>query len=201
MVSIESQIWANIQQKGRGAIFFPSDFTDFGETKAVGKSLERLTAKGQIVRLARGIYCYPQVDEVYGLGVIMPTIEQIAQTIARRDMVHIASTGIYALNRLGLSTQVPMNFVYLTDGSPRRVNLGENRSILFVRTSPKNLAFSNPLAMLVTFALKEVGPDNFTDDMAAHVKSILQKEKKENVLADAQIMPAWIRSFVKKAYA
>ena len=190
MASIEENILTAIKSKGRGSIFFPSDFTSYGEVKAVGKSLERLTAKGDIIRLARGIYTYPEVDTVLGLGVLMPSIEQIAETIARRDKARIVPTGIYALNRLGISTQVPMNIVYLTDG----------RSIQFKYTTPKNLSFTNPLAMLVTFALKEIGKDNVTDDIAKQIKNVLQKEEREKVLADEALMPAWIRTFTRQAY-
>lgn len=200
MASIEDNILTAIQAKGRGSIFFPSDFTSYGEVKAVGKSLERLTAKGDIVRLARGIYSYPKIDTVLGLGVLMPSIEQIAETIARRDKARIVPTGIYAMNRLGLSTQVPMNVVYLTDGTPRKVSLGNGRSIQFKYTTPRNLAFTNPLAMLVTFALKEVGKDNVTEDIIKRIKSVLQKERKENILADEALMPAWIRNITRKAY-
>lgn len=200
MASIENNIWTAIKAKGRGNIFFPSDFTAYGEVKAVGKSLERLTAKGNIVRLARGIYTFPEIDTVLGLGVLMPSIEQIAETIARRDKARIAPTGIYAMNKLGISTQVPMNVVYLTDGAPRKVSLGSGRSIQFKYTTPKNLSFTNPLAMLVTFALKEVGRDNMTEDITKQIKSVLQKESKENILADEALMPAWIRTFTRRAY-
>lgn len=200
MASIEDSILTAIQAKGRGSIFFPSDFTSYGEVKAVGKSLERLTAKGDIVRLARGIYSYPEIDTVLGLGVLMPSIEQIAETIARRDKARIVPTGIYAMNRLGLSTQVPMNVVYLTDGAPRKVSLGNGRSIQFKYTTPRNLAFTNPLAMLVTFALKEIGKDNVTEDIIKRIKSVLQKERKENIAADEALMPAWIRNITRKAY-
>ena len=200
MASIEDNILTAIQAKGRGSIFFPSDFTSYGEVKAVGKSLERLTAKGDIVRLARGIYSYTEIDTVMGLGELMPSIEQIAETIARRDKARIVPTGIYAMNRLGLSTQVPMNVVYLTDGAPRKVNLGNGRSIQFKYTTPRNLAFTNPLAMRVTFALLEIGKDNVTEDIIKRIKSVLQKERKENILADEALMPAWIRNITRKAY-
>ena len=199
MASIEENILTAIKAKGRGSIFFPSDFTSYGEVKAIGKSLERLTAKGDIIRLARGIYLYPEIDTVLGLGILMPSIEQIAEMIARRDKARIVPTGIYALNKLGISTQVPMNIVYLTDGAPRKVSLGNGRSIQFKYT-PKNLSFTNSLAMLVTFALKEVGKDNITDDIAKQIKNVLQKEQKENVLADEALMPAWIRTFTRQAY-
>ena len=97
--------------------------------KAVGKSLERLTTKGDIIRLARDIYTYLEIDTVLGLGVLMPSIEQIAETIVRRDKARIVTTGVYALNKLGISTQVPMSIVYLTDGASRKISLWNDRSI------------------------------------------------------------------------
>ena len=93
-----------------------------------------------------------------------------------------------------------MNVVYLTDGAQRKVNLLNGRSIQFKYTTPRNLAFTNPLAMLVTFALKEVGKDNVTEDIIKRIKSVLQKERKENILADEALMPAWIRNITRKAY-
>ena len=104
------------------------------------------------------------------------------------------------MNKLGISTQVPMNVVYLNDGSPRKVSLGNGRSIQFKYTTPKNLSYTNPLAMLVTFALKEVGRDNMTEDISKQIKRVLQKEKKENILVDEALMPAWIRTFTRQAY-
>ena len=200
MTSIEDNIWASIKDKGRGSIFFPSDFTSLGETKAIGKSLERLTSKGEIIRLARGIYAYPEIDTELGLGVLLPSVEQIAETIARRDKTRIVPTGIYAMNRLGISTQVPMNFVYLTDGAPRKVHLGNGRSIQFKYTTPRNLSFTNYLAMLVTFALKEIGRKNITEEMVEQIQHIILKEDKDKILADIELMPAWIRTIVKQAY-
>ena len=130
----------------------------------------------------------------------MPSIEQIAEMIARRDKARIVPTGIYALNKLGISTQVPMNIVYLTDGAPRKVSLGNGRSIQFKYTTPKNLSFENSLEMLVTFELKEVGKDKIADALAKQVKNGLQRGLKGNVLADEALMPAWIRTFTRQAY-
>ncbi|MDD4403491.1 MAG: DUF6088 family protein [Parabacteroides sp.] len=199
-MSIESQIQKEIEKQGRGWIFFPADFSTIGQHKAVSKALERLTDNGQIIRLTRGIYYYPKIDEILGLGVLYPSIEEIAEGIARRDNARIVPTGIHALNKLGLSTQVPMNFVYMTDGSRRNIDLGEGKSIQFKFTSPSNLAFTNKLAMLATFALKELGKDNITDEQLSILKNVMRKETKENVTADASLMPAWIRIIIRSIY-
>jgi hypothetical protein len=101
---------------------------------------------------------------------------------------------------LGLSEQVPMNAVYLTDGSARKIRLDGDRGILFRHTAPKNLAFSNNLAMLITFALKEIGVEKVTAEQEKAIVSLLQNETKESVLADLALMPEWISLIVRRAY-
>jgi hypothetical protein len=70
-------------------------------------------------------------DSISGkIGLLFPSPDKIAQAIAKRDNARILPTGNYAMNLLGLSTQVPMNVVYLTDGSPRKVNIGRRKLLL-----------------------------------------------------------------------
>ena len=118
MESIDDKIIKHVSRLGRGSIVFPSSFVSFGESKSVLKALERLATKGALIRVARGIYCYPKEDKILGLGVVYPSYDEIAQSIAKRDKARIAPAGAYAMNVLGLTTQVPMNLVFLTDGSP-----------------------------------------------------------------------------------
>lgn len=198
--SIDNKILTKASKSGRGSIFFAADFATIGEAKAVHKALERLTNDGKIIRLARGIYCYPKIDKVLGLGVLYPSFEEIAQYIAKRDKARIVPTGQYALNKLGLSTQVPMNIVYLTDGSPRKIVINNGRGIQFKHTAPKNLAFKNELAMFITFALKELTKERITEEHISRLKKLLKNEPKEKVTADFKLIPAWIRSIITKAY-
>lgn len=198
--SIENIILNSIRKRGRGTIFFSSDFSKLGEKSAVLKALERMTAAGIIIRVARGVYCYHKIDKELGLGTLYPTYEEIAQAIAKRDKARIVPAGIYAMNRLGLSTQVPMNVVYLTDGSPRKVVINGNRGILFKHVAPKNLAFQNQLAMLINSALKEIGQDNITEADKTRIKSLLSDESRDSVMQDIKLMPDWIASIIREAY-
>lgn len=198
--SIENIILNSIRKCGRGTVFFPSDFSKVGEKSAILKALERMTADGTIIRVERGIYCYPKTDKEIGLGVLFPTYEEIARAIAKRDKARIVPAGAYAMNRLGLSTQVPMNVVYLTDGTARKVSINGNRGILFKHVSPKNLSFHNQLALLVNSALKEMGRENVTAEDEKRIKTLLKNEPKENVLQDIKLMPDWIASIIREAY-
>jgi len=200
MQSIDDKIFAKVKKCGRGKIYFVADFSLYGEAKSVQKALERLVKSQKLLKVARGIYYYPKMDKKIGLGILYPSWEDVACAIAKRDKARIVPTGLYALNRLGLSTQVPMNFVFLTDGTPRRINTGKGKGILFKHTAPKNLAFRNEIVMLVVFALKEIGKDKVTQVQLERIKQILQQAPKELVLQDVKLMPAWIKSLILKLY-
>ena len=200
MNNAAQKIENSIENSGRGKIFFADDFVNMGSAENIRQALGRFTKNEKIVRVANGIYCYPEVDEKLGLGVLLPSFDQIANAIAERSHARIIPTGDYALNVLGLSTQVPMNCVYLTDGTPRKVEISGGRGIIFKKTTPKNLAFKNRLAMLVTSALKSIKQENVTPEQIEHIEQLLRKEDKDSVLADLALMPIWIRKIVTKAY-
>lgn len=198
--SIEDKILKKIQKFGRGSVFFTAEFASFGEHKSIAKALERLTNKGVIIRVARGIYSYPKIDKVLNLGVIYPALEDIAQSIAKRDRAKIVPTGDYALNRLGLSTQVPTNLVYLTNGSPRKIKVYDKFYITFKRVAPKHLSFKNEIIMLLVLALKETGEGKITDEQFRKIKSILSQLPINKVNEDKALIPIWIKRLIDKCY-
>jgi predicted transcriptional regulator of viral defense system len=162
----------------------------------VNKAMERLTESGLLIRLAQGIYLYPPIDTRLGLGVLYPTVETIAREIAKRDKARIVPTGVYALNVLGLSTQIPMNVVFLTDGAARKIKIGNGQGIVFKRTVAKNLSYKNAVLMLVVAALKEIGEDNVTNDQLEKIMELISKEKRDDIIADLQLAPAWIKKLI-----
>lgn len=196
MKSIVSEIEYKLKSGRRGKILFAADFSSFGLPKAVNKAMERLTESGLLIRLAQGIYLYPQIDTRLGLGVLYPTVETIAREIAKRDKARIVPTGVYALNVLGLSTQIPMNVVFLTDGAARKIKIGNGQGIVFKRTVAKNLSYKNDVLMLIVAALKEIGEGNVTSEQLTKIKELISKEKKEDIIADLQLAPAWIKKLI-----
>ena len=188
-MSIEDQIHKKIIDNKRGKIYFPANFTNFGSFDAIHQALGRLEEKGVLLRLAYGIYIYPKIDKE--LGVLFPPIDEVAKAIAKRDKARIIPTGAQALNKLGLSTQVPMRVVYLTDGAQRSIQIG-NQTIKFKKASPKNVAARGEISSLVVQALREIGNGKVTNDQMMKIKELLQKEKPENVKYDAKLAPAWV---------
>lgn len=195
-IKIEENIAEQIDTFKGGSIFFVEDFLDFGTSESVKKALLRLEEKKKIKRLAHGIYYKPEISKV--IGELFPTIDDVAQAIARRDKARIIPTGVYAENILGLTTQVPMNPVFLTDGAARIVIIG-NRKINFKKTVPKNLATKGKISTLVIQALKQIKKENVDEQTLHIIFQQLKKESKESILHDAKLAPAWIRAIMLKS--
>ncbi len=195
-VSVEKIIIEKIKKGVNGALFFTNDFIVYANSKAVSKALERLVVKDELKRVARGIYTKPKVSNL--IGEVMPTTEEIAKAIAKRDKARIIPTGAYALNAIGLSTQVPMNAVFLTDGAARKISIG-NRTIVFKKTAPKNLASIGKISGLVIQALKEIGKDKVEEWEQNKIIELLKEEEKLKLQHDMLLAPEWIRIIMRKA--
>ncbi|PLX05407.1 MAG: hypothetical protein C0594_07465 [Marinilabiliales bacterium] len=196
MKSIDDHIIIKIKKARGGSLFFIEDFLQFGSAKAVGKALERLVQREEISRVARGIYARLKTHETFGQ--IQPTAEEIALAIAKRDKARIIPTGSLALNALGLSTQVPMNIVYLTDGSARTIKVGK-RTIKFKKSSPRYLSTQGEISSLVIQALKEIGKDMATDEEIEKILKHLENEETHRLVNDIKIAPEWIRVIMRRA--
>lgn len=194
-VSVESKVKKAITNYKTGKIFFPSNFSKFGTSTAVRQALNRLEDDEFLLRLAHGIYLYPKRHPKF--GILHPSIEEIAIAIAKRDKARIIPTGIHALNKLGLSTQVPMNVVYLTDGSSRSIKINKG-SIKFKKASPKLLSVKSDKIILIIQALKELGQENINSKVKERIKQILLTVDKDVVTHDIKLAPQWITEIIKK---
>ena len=192
--NLEKQILTKFKKAGRGTLFFVEKFLAFGNAKAVNKTLERLVDKGELMRVAIGIYVRPKKDPV--IGTIIPGVEEIAKAIAKRDRARIVPTGIYALNKLGLSTQVPLNIIYLTDGAARKIKVGKN-IITFKTTTPKNLSAVGEISKLVIQALRTIGKENVTEEDKEKIQKLLKEEKLTRLQHDIRLAPVWIKEIMK----
>lgn len=196
MESVEFQIEKKIKAKSKGTLFFPDDFSQLGTSESIRKALQRLEEKKIIRRIAQGIYTRPTVSKY--IGEVLPSAEEVAKGIAKRDRIRIVPTGVYALNALGLSTQVPMKLVFLTDGAPREIKI-QKRSIKFKKTTPKNLLAKGEISSLVIQALREIGIDNITSSEENKIIALLKKENINLLKHDIELTPIWIQKIMKKA--
>lgn len=196
MLSVEKQIECAIKNKQKGVLLVPDDFKKYGTNVAVRKALERLENRAYIVRVAYGIYVRPKISKL--IGTILPPAEEVAETIAKRDRIRMIPSGVYAMNILGLSTQVPMNLVFLTDGSPREIQIGK-RKIKFKKTTPKNLMLKGRISSLAIQALKEIGQDALTQEQEYKILEMLRQEDLKALEHDIDLAPVWIQKVMKKS--
>jgi len=195
-MSTLKKIENKITKSKKGEVIFISDFLEFGDYDTVRKSLQRLSEKKTIIRLSKGIYYFPKIDNVF--GIIYPSTEQIAKAIAQRDRARIIPTGIYALYLLGLSTQVPMNVVYLTDGSARKIKIGK-QTITFKKTNPKILTVNHQLSNLLIQALKTIGENNITENDLLKIKRLLKNSNEtQKVAKNIKLAPIWIQKIISQ---
>ncbi|HPB12843.1 MAG: hypothetical protein IPI69_08050 [Bacteroidales bacterium] len=194
LISADDQILIKINKARRGTLFFIDDFASIGNKKTVGKALERLVNSGELHRVATGIYVRPEKDRV--LGIVLPGIEEIAEAIRKRDKARIVPTGSYALYKLGLTTQVPMNVVYYTDSTARKIKVGK-QTITFKRASARNLSAIGDISKLVIQALKAIGKDKVTEEELDRLRELLKQEKPFHLQHDLKIAPEWIRKLLK----
>lgn len=196
MQSVEKRIEKSIKSKPKGTLVLPDDYADIGTPEAVRKALDRLEDKKVIVRVAHGLYVRPKVNTL--IGPLVPTAEEVAEAIAKRDRIRTVPTGSYALNALGLSTQMPMNIVLLTDGSPREIKVGK-RTIKFKKTTPKNLLAKGKISRLVIQALKEIGNGRVSEAEEVRILRLLAEENANDLKHDISLAPVWIQKIMKKA--
>ena len=191
--SIEIQVLEKIKRTPRGTLFFVSSFATIANAKAVNKALERLVHANELDRVASGIYVRPVIDKY--IGKVLPSIEAIAIAIAKRDRATIVPTGSYALFKLGLTTQVPLNIVYYSDTSARKIKIGK-QTISFKKASAKNLSFVGNISMLAIQALRTIGKEQVKAEELKQIQQLLKNENPKHVQHDIQLAPVWIRKMM-----
>lgn len=158
-------------------------------------ALHRLVKKGTLRRLARGLYDYPRTDP--DLGTLSPTTDAVVKALKGRDNILLQPSGAYAANLLGLSEQVPMKIVFLTDGPARRVQLGR-QVIILKHTTPRAMATAGRVSGLLIQALRYLGQKHLDDSTVAQLRKRLSEDDKKQLLNDIRYAPAWIAVIMRR---
>ena len=187
--SAHSQVHDRILQHGPGWVFTPSAFHDLGSRTAIALALSRHKRAGTIRQLARGLYDHPKRDPQ--LGLLSPSTDAVVAALKGRDAIRLQPTGPYAANLLGLSTQVPMKLIFLTDGPARLVRLGQ-QVIQLRHTTPRNMATAGRVSGLVIQALRHLGRAQMSDSLIDQLRSRLTDDDKAQLLKDLPFAPVWM---------
>lgn len=187
---IVDKIEKKIRESKEGTLFFVTDFAAEGNDVFISRLLSEFAEKGVLHRLAKGIYFKPQFTK---FGILKPDIQDLVTAIARRDNAQVLPTGETAANLLRLSTQIPMNIVYLTSGSARKIDLGQ-KTVTFKRCVPKNFACKNELLAILIQAMKSIGQERLTNEHRNIIKDLLAKNMPiESFDSDMKTAPIWVR--------
>lgn len=187
--SVPDRVMKRVRASGRGSVFTPSDFLTVAARSSVDQALSRLVKGGQLRRLARGLYDFPKLHPK--LGALSPAPDDVAHALARETGSQVQISGARAANALGLSTQVPAQSTYLTDGPSRRVVLGK-RVVDLRHASPKHLIAPGSPAGTVVQALRHVGPVRAADVAQVAARRLSANDKK-TLASTAVQAPAWMR--------
>lgn len=178
-----------------GWVFSKSDFLDLGSDDLVRKGLSNLQAKGTIRRVFYGLYDYPRFSSLLNeqMG---PDLDQIAQALARKSGWRIQPSANTALNLLGLSTQVPAQTVYLSDGPGKTFTIG-NRELVFKKRTLREASFKLRESELVVQALKVLGRDRIDSDVRGRLINAFSASTWKKIVRDTRSAPAWVHDIVR----
>lgn len=194
--SLMSQIKNRIANAEYGTVFVSVDFAEIADKSRTGVILSRLEAEGLIRRILRGVYYKPEYSE-FLQEYIAPQPDAVAHAIARNYGWTIVPCGDTALNLLGLSTQIPVAWVYVSDGKYEDYSY-DNTTIKFKRTTNKEISKLSYKTALVVQALKALGKDNIDEGVVKKLQGTLTESEKKAMLFEAKAATSWIYEFIKQ---
>jgi hypothetical protein len=196
--STSDSIVRRIRGHGRGWIFTTSEFLDLGAESALKKTLSRLSRDRIIRRLARGIYDYPRIHKK--LGILSPNPDDVAAALASSTGSRVQISGGRAANLFGLTTQVPAQLVYLTDGPPRRVKI-EGQTIQLRHARPSKFPGTGTPAGLAIQAMRAVGPKVDKDLLLRQLSRGLSASDKSHLIKLRRHAPRWTQAIISQLEA
>ena len=184
-----------INESEIGTVFVAMDFVDISDKTNINAYLARLVDEGLVRRILRGVYDKPEFNEFLG-EFVAPAPDKVANALARNFGWTIVPCGDTALNLLGLSTQVPATWVYVSDGTYKEYTY-DNTTIQFKRTTNKEVSKLSYKTALVIQALKALGKDKIDDAVISRLRKLLTEEEKKAMLDEAKAATSWIYEYIK----
>ena len=190
------QVRTRIENAAPGEIFIPADFSDLAEARRITMCLSRLNKDGTLEKVKRGIYMKPRYSTLLNRSV-PPREDAVAKAIARNYGWTIVPCGDTALNMLGLSTQIPAVWLYVSDG-PYKTYETDGIRFQFKHTDRKNelIGVSETTALLIQ-ALRALGKDNIDSQTVSYLSGKLREAEKRQILQESRYITAWIYEAVK----
>ena len=195
--SLAEQIRERFAGAASGQVLTPRDFLDLGSRAAIDQTLTRLCRDGHLRRVGRGLYALPRRHPLF--GELSVTSDAVADALAGRDALRLQPAGAYAANQLGLTEQVPMKLLFLTDGPTRVLRLADGREIVLKQTTPRNMQTAGRISGTVIAALRWLGREAVDQDIIGKLRRRLSDQDKAILREDAPRAPAyWLTTALRR---
>ncbi|HGK7714899.1 TPA: DUF6088 family protein [Streptococcus pyogenes] len=177
-------------------VFFANDFLDVASNATVRQILKRLADEDKIKRVIYGFYYNPRYSELIGEYEAV-SIHELALAIARKYNWNIAPYSSTALNLLGLSTQVPTHYKYISSGRYKEYKIGDT-VLEFKKVNPGEIANMSLKTATVIQAIKSLGKENITNEVIQKIRENLNEKERIDLMNESKSVPAWIYEVIRK---
>jgi len=189
----------DIWKKGLNELFCNRDFLVHGSRALVDKVLSNLAKRGDIIRMARGVYCR-QVEQT-----ILPSVAEVLKFKAKVFYRTIKQPIDGAAARLGLNTKrPPETHTFITDSSTSSFVIfgedGENTRVHFKRASARKMLLQDNLidgAIKILWSLNQ--PLDMSQLYQVLRKLRMSKNDEQELRRKAKMMPAWVADVVTRS--
>jgi len=185
-----------ITNKYEGDAFTAYDFLSYGEHDAVRQTLTRLTKDGSIRRVLHGVYDKPIYSTILK-EFSAPSPHKVALALARKYNWQISISGDAALNILGLSTQIPSKWEYVSTGPYKKFNIG-TIILEFHHRADTQMGSKSSKTLMVIQALKSLGVESSSNEVISKIKTILSPKEKKQLLLESKTSPFWMHKVIKR---
>ncbi|HFZ6632045.1 TPA: DUF6088 family protein [Streptococcus agalactiae] len=196
MSSYTEKISNKINSFDSHKVFFANDFLDIASNATVRQILKRLADEDKIKRVIDGFYYNPSYSELIGEYEAV-SIHELALAIARKYNWNIAPYNSTALNLLGLSTQVPTHYKYISSGRYKEYKIGDT-ILEFKKVNPGEIANMSLKTATVIQAIKSLGKENITNEVIQKIRENLTEKEKLDLMNESKSVPAWIYEVIRQ---
>lgn len=190
------KIRERILQSEPGTVLVASDFKDLTESAIARRALSRLFEEKLLHRIMNGVYEYPEYNELLR-EYVAPAPNKVAKALARNFGWTIVPSDDTALNLLGLSTQVPNVWSYVSDG-PYKTYEFDSIVLKFKHTTNKEITGISYKSALIIQAFKTLGKDKVDDKVIMKLSKGLSDDEKKALLSESQYATSWIYEILKQ---
>ena len=177
-------------------VFFANDFLDIASNATVRQILKRLADEDKIKRVIDGFYYNPRYSELIGEYEAI-SIHELALAIARKYNWNIAPYNSTALNLLGLSTQVPTHYKYISSGRYKEYKIGDT-ILKFKKVNPGEIANMSLKTATVIQAIKSLGKENITNEVIQKIRENLTEKERIDLTNESKSVPSWIYEVIRE---